>query len=120
MILQTLKAPAANRRTETARNGVRYVRSLDKVEHLSPDERERLREVAETYAFRANDYYLGLIDWNDPDDPIRKIVIPETGELEDFGALDASNEESNYTAAGCQKSLRVSQHALVDCKCALP
>jgi len=58
--------------------------------------------VADKYAFRANDYYLNLIDWSDPDDPIRRIIVPCTGELQAFGALDASDEETNYVAPGCQ------------------
>jgi len=78
------------------------VRSLDKVKHLSPDERDRLREVAETYAFRANDYYLNLIDWDDPNDPIRRIVIPSEEELHDWGRLDASNEGAITVTRGAQ------------------
>lgn len=102
LILQTSKIPATKRRKPTPRNGVRYVRSLDKVEHLSPGERERLQEVAETYAFRANDYYLGLINWDDPDDPIRRIVIPSKDELGDWGQLDASNEKAITVTRGAQ------------------
>ena len=38
-----------------------------------------LDEVADRFAFRANDYYLGLVDWDDPDDPIGRLVIPHRG-----------------------------------------
>ena len=81
---------------------VRYIRDINKVEELPAEARKALGAVSERYKFRANDYYLGLIDWDDPDDPIRRIVIPEYGELDEFGKLDASNEESNYAAPGCQ------------------
>ena len=50
----------------TTRKRVSYVRRLDQIEQLTPQERERLKPVADKYVFRANDYYLGLIDWNDP------------------------------------------------------
>jgi len=81
---------------------VHYTRNLSQVEQLTDAEKKALAPVAEKFKFRANDYYLGLINWDDPDDPIRKIVIPEQGELADFGVLDASNEESNYVVPGCQ------------------
>ncbi len=86
--------------TETTR--VKYVRRLDQVDQLSAQERERLGPVADRYVFRANDYYLGLIDWNDPDDPIRQLVIPREEELSEWGQLDASNEESVTVARGVQ------------------
>jgi lysine 2,3-aminomutase len=81
---------------------VRYIRDVEEVTALPGEARKALGPVSDRFKFRANDYYLSLIDWDDPKDPIRKIVIPETGELENFGALDASDEESNYTVAGCQ------------------
>jgi KamA family protein len=81
---------------------VQYIRSIDQVTELSEEQREQLREVTEKYKFRANDYYLSLIDWDNPNDPIRKIVIPDQSELETFGDLDASNEDTNYVVPGCQ------------------
>lgn len=70
----------------------RYITRLDQVPQLAPHERDALRRVADKYVFRANDYYLGLIDWSDPNDPIRQLIIPRTEELSDWGRLDASNE----------------------------
>jgi KamA family protein len=81
---------------------VRYFRSIDEVPQISPAEREQLREVADRYTFRANDYYLGLIDWGDPNDPIRKLIIPCAGELNEWGQMDASNEAAITVARGVQ------------------
>ena len=81
---------------------VKYVRRLDQVEQLSAQERDRLGPVAQRYVFRANDYYLGLIDWDDPHDPIRQLIIPREEELTEWGKLDASNEESVTVARGVQ------------------
>ncbi len=75
---------------------VKYIINLDFVEELSGREREELRKVTEKFAFRTNNYYNSLINWEDPEDPIRRIVIPSTEELEVWGRLDASNE-SKYT-----------------------
>nr|WP_238514484.1 KamA family radical SAM protein [Thermotoga sp. RQ2] len=81
---------------------MKYYTSITQVEQLSPEERERLKRIEEKYRFRANSYYLSLIDWSDPDDPIRKIVVPEEDELEEWGTLDASNEKSYTVAKGLQ------------------
>lgn len=80
----------------------RIIRRIDKIEALSPEERRRLHEVVGRYVFRANEYYLNLIDWADPDDPIRKIIIPREEELVDFGRLDASDEAANYAVPHLQ------------------
>jgi KamA family protein len=79
---------------------------LDDIPQLSADERARLSLVAERYAFRVSEYYLKLIDWDDPRDPIRQLVIPREEELADWGTLDASNEASVTVAQGIQHKYR--------------
>jgi lysine 2,3-aminomutase len=73
-----------------------YITSLDKLDGLPQEERRALEKVTRKFAFRTNEYYASLINWDDPDDPLRKIIIPDIRELEDWGALDASGEK-NYT-----------------------
>lgn len=81
----------------------RYYHSLRQVSGLGPEERAELEAITRKYAFRVSDYYLGLIDWSDPDDPIRRLIIPQVGELgEDWGRLDASNEKAVTVAKGVQ------------------
>lgn len=75
---------------------MKYQTRIERLEQLSEQERTRIKEVTETFPFRSNDYYLSLINWDDPDDPIRKIIIPNSHELEKWGRLDPSDEES-YT-----------------------
>ncbi|HEX8557007.1 MAG TPA: KamA family radical SAM protein [Pyrinomonadaceae bacterium] len=74
----------------------RYVNKLEQVAELGEEERQALKPVAEKFAFRTNEYYQSLIDWNDPDDPIRRIVMPDVQEMREFGEMDAS-DESSYT-----------------------
>lgn len=81
---------------------VRYITQLSKIDGLSELQRRRLAPVAEKYAFRLNDYYEKLINWNDPDDPIRRLVIPDERELVPWGKLDASDEASYTPVRGCQ------------------
>ncbi len=85
---------------------VRYVRDLSKIDQIPAAERELLEKVAEKYVFRANDYYLQLIDWSDPHDPIRAIIIPRREELNDWGELDASHEKAYTVARGVQHKYR--------------
>jgi len=72
---------------------LKYVTSIERLELLSELEKGELKNVADKFAFRSNDYYLSLIDWDDPDDPIRRIIIPHTRELDEWGRLDPSDEQ---------------------------
>ncbi len=94
---------------------VRYHRTLDAVATLSEEEKQRLSEVTLRFPFRSNDYYLSLIDWSDPNDPIRRIILPDPQELEDWGQFDASDERRWTVAPGCEhKYPRVAVLLLTD------
>ena len=80
----------------------RYLTRPDELEHLSAQERAGLREVADKFAFRCNDYYLSLINWDDANDPIRRIVIPNTQEIEEWGRLDPSDEKTYTVIPGLE------------------
>lgn len=86
----------------TRRRRTRLVVDIDRLPQLSPSEKAELRPVAERFPFRANDYYLGLIDWSDPNDPIRRLIIPSTRELSHWGELDASKEKAITVRRGVQ------------------
>ena len=100
--MQTENQDASAQTKTNPRKRVKYVRRLDQVEQLTAEQRDRLGPVASRYVFRANDYYLGLIDWDNPDDPIRQLIIPREEELVEWGTLDASNEEAVTVAHGVQ------------------
>ena len=91
---------------DSSKHKVRYVRDLRELPQLSEEERKRLESVTDRFVFRANDYYLGLINWNDPDDPIRQLIIPRIEELTDWGRLDASNETDVTVTHGVQHKYR--------------
>jgi len=81
---------------------VRYITDLSKLDGLTTEERRRLEPVAAQYAFRLNSYYEQLINWNDPNDPLRRLVIPLETELSEWGRLDASSEADYTPVRGCQ------------------
>lgn len=96
----------------------RYVTDVRKLTHIPQDERERLAEVTERFAFRSNEYYLSLIDWDDPADPLRKIAIPDPAELEEWGSLDASEESAFTVLPGMEHKYDQTALLLVSDHCA--
>lgn len=80
----------------------KYITNIDKIAEIPEAEREKLKKITDKFVFRVNDYYLGLIDWQDPNDPIKNLVIPNEQELSEYGRWDASDEDTNYVVPGCQ------------------
>jgi len=95
----------------------RYINKLDQITGLSEADKLELKPVAEKFAFRTNDYYQSLIDWNDPHDPIRRIVMPDIQELGEFGELDASNELSYTVVKGLEHKYQDTALLLVNNVC---
>jgi KamA family protein len=67
--------------------------------------------------FRTNDYYQKLINWDDPEDPIRRIVIPDRAELDTWGRLDASDEEEYTLVPGMEHKYEFTALLLVNDVC---
>ncbi len=78
----------------------------------------RIQAVAERYPFLSNDYYLSLVDWDDPDDPIRRIVVPHPEEFFGAGDMDPSREKDYTVAPGLQHKYRQTALLLVTSACA--
>ncbi|MCP1311365.1 KamA family radical SAM protein [Paenibacillus tyrfis] len=95
----------------------KYITDMDKIPQIPLQEREKLKPITEKFVFRVNDYYLSLINWNDPNDPIKKLVIPNEGELLEYGRWDASDEDTNYVVPGCQHKYRTTALLLVSEVC---
>jgi len=94
-----------------------YLTRIDQIEHLSNREKHALEDVAERFAFRSNDYYLSLIDWDDPDDPIRRIIVPSVQELDEWGRLDPSSEETYTVMPGLEHKYNYTVLLLVSNVC---
>jgi len=80
----------------------KYLTRIEQLEQLSEQEKAELKKVTERFAFRCSDYYLSLIDWNDPNDPIRRIIIPQLEELHEWGRLDPSDEKTYTVIPGLE------------------
>ncbi len=91
----------------------KYITSIEKIAELSAEEKAAGAKVSERFVFRTNDYYQSLINWDDPDDPIRRLVIPDAKELNEWGRLDASYEELYTKVPGLEH--KYSDTALLLC-----
>ncbi|MBD3391378.1 MAG: KamA family radical SAM protein [Chitinivibrionales bacterium] len=94
-----------------------YITDINGVSGLSEGVRNLLSPICGRYTFRANSYYLGLIDWDDPADPIRRIVIPDEAEMERWGRLDASDESTFTVAPGVEHKYSYTALLLVNDVC---
>ena len=86
---------------------------------LNDSETARLQELCAHFPMSVPQYYLRLIDWNDPSDPIRKMCIPTFFETEQSGAFDTSGEASNTVCEGIQHKYRESALILTTNRCAM-
>ncbi|HNQ71331.1 MAG TPA: KamA family radical SAM protein [Mesotoga prima] len=94
-----------------------YLTSVEKIEELNDEQISEMKKVTDVYPFRANDYYLGLINWNDPHDPIKRIILPDFEELDEWGDLDASQEHKYTVAPGMEHKYKDTALLLVSKVC---
>ncbi|WP_282939987.1 KamA family radical SAM protein [Paenibacillus sp. RC67] len=95
----------------------KYITDINKIQEIPEQDRIKLQQITDKFVFRVNDYYLKLIDWNDPNDPIKKLVIPNEGELSEYGRWDASDEDTNYVVPGCQHKYKTTALLIVSEVC---
>ena len=83
------------------------------------DEEEKLKQVIQIHPMRISPYYLGLINWDDPNDPIRKIAVPSFEELNLEGFYDTSGEAENTKMPGLQHKYSETALILATNRCAV-
>ena len=64
-------------------------------------------------------YYLSLINWDDENDPIRKMCIPSVRETDLSGSIDTSGEASNTVVVGMQHKYHATALILSTNRCAM-
>jgi lysine 2,3-aminomutase len=80
MAAPTDRAPDPSDWRAELRAGIRTSAELERMP-LPPDELEALRPAAAAFKARVPRHTLALVDWSDPEDPIRRQVIPAPEEL---------------------------------------
>ena len=63
---------------------------------------KQLQHIVEIHPMRIPRYYLSLIDWDDPQDPLRRMAVPDVDELDLSGSYDTSGEADNTKMPGLQ------------------
>ncbi|MHC4545300.1 MAG: KamA family radical SAM protein [Planctomycetota bacterium] len=81
---------------------ITYITNIENLDRFSEQEITDLKTVTDKFSFRCNDYYLSLIDWDDPADPIRRIVVPHVQEIDKWGRLDPSDEQAYTVIPGLE------------------
>lgn len=100
-----------------ANNNPKYFTKLEQIAELPQAQRQQLKPVTDKFVFRTNEYYQSLINWEDPHDPIRRIIMPEVQELEEYGEWDASDEASYTVVRGLEHKYRDAALLLVNNVC---
>jgi len=96
----------------------KYITRIEKIDELELRERRELKKVTDKFAFRTNSYYQRLINWDDPNDPLRRIIIPSMDELKVWGKLDASEEHKYTKAPGLEHKYEFTAVLLLNDVCA--
>ena len=86
---------------------------------LTAAEEEKLSQILTLYPMSITPYYLSLIDWEDPDDPVRKMCIPSIEEFDLSGSFDTSGEADNTVIVGMQHKYRETALILSTNRCAM-
>ena len=86
---------------------------------LSPKDEKKLKQITQRHPMRVTAYYMSLINWGDPDDPIRKMAIPSLEEVSLQGSYDTSGEAENTKLSGIQYKYQETALILATNKCAM-
>jgi len=81
-------------------------------------EKAKLQEVIKKHPMFIPDYYAKLIDWNDPNDPIKHLIFPSLDELDLAGSYDTSGEKENTVLTGLQHKYKETVLLLATNRCA--
>ena len=104
---------------ELLKTSIRDAQGLAEEFGFSEEEKERLEILTQQYPVCINPYYLGLIDKNDPDDPIRKMAVPDVKEFAPGGSFDTSGEADNTKVRGMQHKYKQTALILSTNQCAM-
>ena len=100
-------------------HSIRDVDELRKNLALTDEEAQRMSKIIQRYPLCVNPYYLSLIDRDDPNDPIRKMCIPDIHEFSEGGQADTSGEADNTVIQGMQHKYRQTALILSTNQCAM-
>lgn len=95
------------------------LQQLKKHVAIPPQVEQQLEQIIQIHPMRISPYYLSLIDWSDPNDPIRKMALPSIEELNVEGVYDTSGEAENTKMPGLQHKYNETALILATNRCAV-
>jgi len=96
---------------EELKNNIETIDQLKEYVDIPRDQEKRLKRVIDVHPMSITRYYASLINKNDPNDPIREMIVPSTAELDLSGTYDTSGEKFNTVLTGLQHKYK--QTALI-------
>ncbi len=104
---------------EILKNSIRTVDDLKTYTTMTEEETALMADIIARYPLCTNSYYMDLIDWNDPADPIRKMSLPDAHEFTPGGQEDTSGESENTVIQGMQHKYKQTALILSTNQCAM-
>jgi lysine 2,3-aminomutase len=88
--------------TEEIKNNITAIEQLKDYITISDSLEKDLKKVIKVHPMSITRYYMSLIDRDDPNDPIKRMIIPSIAELDMTGEYDTSGEMDNTVLTGLQ------------------
>jgi lysine 2,3-aminomutase len=95
------------------------IERLRELADLTPADVKQLGNVIARHPMRVPEYYASLIDWSDPEDPIRRMAVPHADELDVSGSYDTSGEMQSTKMPGLQHKYAQTALILTTNRCAM-
>jgi len=103
-------------RDELKRNVV-SMKEINSHIHYTKKELEQLKKLVVRHPMSISRHYFDLIDFDNPYDPLRKIVIPSLAEMDLSGSYDTSGEKQDTKFYGVQHKYAETALILITNKC---
>jgi len=100
-------------------NSICTVEQLKKYAELSDDVERQLKRIIQRHPMRITPYYMSLIDWDNPSDPIKKMAVPSLEEFNLEGSYDTSGEAESTKLPGLQHKYSETALILATNRCAI-
>jgi len=107
----------------TWRNELKYsintIEELQSIFNFPSDKLNKIKNIVKHHPYAITQYYLSLINKDDPNDPIRRIAIPSVEELSTEGVYDTSGEQKSTKIPGLQHKYQQTALLLLTNQCAV-
>lgn len=104
---------------EELENSICTTEQLKNYTEMSCDIEKQLNKIIKRHPMRVTPYYMSLIDWDNPVDPIKKMAIPAVEEFNLEGSYDTSGEAENTKLLGLQHKYQETALMLVTNRCSV-